>query len=72
MSTMRILLLVLALAAVAFAARYALTTGVADGEGGKAPPARQLDNVRERAKQLEGELQRGADRANAPAEEARP
>ena len=71
MTAIRILLLVLALAVVGLVAKVALTGSVGGGDTpGKTAPARQLDNVRERAKELEGELQRGADRAQKPAEES--
>ena len=63
MSTMRILLLVLGLAAVGFLARYALTGTVFGERPGKSEPARQLEQVRGRATELEGELQRAADKA---------
>ncbi len=71
MTAIRILLLVLALAVVAFVAKVALTGSVGGGgdTAAKSAPARQLDNVRERAHQLEGEMQRGADRAEKPAED---
>ncbi len=71
MTAIRILLLVLALAVVAFVAKVALTGSVGGGGGEpeRSAPARQLDNVRGRAHQLEGEMQRGADRAEKPAEE---
>jgi Ni/Co efflux regulator RcnB len=73
MSALRILLLVLALAAVAFAAKYALTRGAGDAGGeARSRPAQQLDDVRERAKELEGELQRKADQANQPAQQENP
>jgi hypothetical protein len=69
MTAMRIVLLVLSLAVVGFVAKYALTGTVTGDPPGKTEPARQLDNVRERAKELEGELQRGADRADQAAEQ---
>ncbi len=59
----RVLALVLGLAAVAFAVKYALDSTAASGRAGVTEPRRQLDNVRTRAKELEQELQRGADRA---------
>ena len=70
MSAMRIILLILALAVVAFVARYALTGTTGDDGPGKSRPAQQLDNVRERTHQLEGELQRGADRADQSADKS--
>lgn len=70
MSALRIVLLVLALAAVAFAAKFALTGGAgAGGDEARSRPAQQLDNVRSRAKELEGEMQHAADRADQPAQE---
>ncbi len=64
MTAFRILLLVLGLAVVGFVAKYALT-GTAGTGTGLGEPARQLDQVRDRAHQLEGQLQRSADRAEA-------
>jgi hypothetical protein len=65
MTAFRIVLLILALAVVGLVAKVALTGSVGGGEGGSARsrPAQQLDNVRERANELEKEMQRGADRA---------
>ena len=55
-----LLVLVMGLAAVAFATRYALTSG-APAVAGQTAPKRQLDNVRDRAKELEKEQQRQVD-----------
>jgi hypothetical protein len=71
MSAMRIVLLLLALAAVAFTAKYVLT-GSVTGPEEKVQPAEQLQNVRDRAKELEGELQRAADRAEQQTKGAEP
>ncbi len=68
MTAMRIVLLVLALAVVGFVAKFVLSGSVGDDGSAKTQPAQQLDNVRERAKELEGELQRAADRADQAAE----
>ncbi len=72
MSAMRILLLVLALAAVAFVAKFALTGAASAGRDASAgaersAPARQLDNVRGKAKDIEGEMQKSLERADKPA-----
>lgn len=74
MSAMRILLLVLALAAVAFTARYALTRAAGEASAGasgaeRSAPAQQLDNVRQKARAIEGEMQRRAEDGLKPAEE---
>lgn len=58
---MRILVLVLALAAVAFAAKYALDRGAGKSEHTAA--RRDLDNVRDKAKDLERQMQKAADDA---------
>jgi CHASE3 domain sensor protein len=60
----KLLVLILGLAAVAFAAKYALEGGAranADSVNGASAPKRQLDNVRSKAKELEKEQQRQAD-----------
>lgn len=72
MSSMRIVLLLLALAAVAFTAKYVLTGSVTGGGGGKVQPAEQLQDVRDRAKELEGELQRASERAEQQTKEPAP
>jgi hypothetical protein len=72
MSAMRILLLVLALAVVAFIAKVALTGSVAGPTGGgdeRSRPAQQLDGVRQKAKAFEGDMNRSMERAEKPAEE---
>lgn len=58
---MRILILVLALAAVAFAAKYALDHG--SGRSAQTAPRKELDNVRDKARDLEKQLQKAADDA---------
>ncbi len=65
MTAFRIVLLVLALAVVGFVAKVALTGSVGGGDdpSAKSRPAQQLDNVRQRAGELEKEMQRSADRA---------
>ncbi len=65
MTAFRIVLLVLALAVVGFVAKVALTGSVGGGESptAKSQPAQQLDNVRQRAGELEKEMQKSADRA---------
>jgi hypothetical protein len=61
---MRILVLVLALAAVSFAAKYALE-GAARTPSAHTAPRQQLDNVRDKAHDLEKQLQKAADKAGA-------
>jgi hypothetical protein len=63
MSIGRFLVLVLALAAIAFAAKYALE-GASRGRSEHSAPRRQLDNVRGKAKELEKQLQKDADDIN--------
>ena len=64
-NTLKIVLLVLGLAVVAFTAKVALTGTVGSTDPGAATqPKRQLDNVRQRATELGNELQKGADRAD--------
>jgi hypothetical protein len=60
----KLIVLLLGLAAVAFAVKYALqgTTSSTD-PAGVSQPKRQLDNVRSRAKELEREQQKQADKA---------
>ena len=57
----KILVLIMGLAAVAFAAKYALTGGAPDRAGQATQPRRQLDNVRTRASELEKMQQQQAD-----------
>ncbi|HYS81128.1 MAG TPA: hypothetical protein VEM76_10495, partial [Anaeromyxobacteraceae bacterium] len=66
MQILKILALVLGLAAVAFTAKVALTgtTGASD-PAAPSQPKRQLDAVRARAGELEQELQKSANRADA-------
>jgi hypothetical protein len=64
MTIVRLLVLVGALAAVAFAAKVALTGGTSRPEGAVSAPKRQLDDVREKARQFEADQQRSADRAD--------
>jgi len=61
MSLGKILVLLLGLAAVAFAVRTALTGTAGRDTAAHSAPKRQLDNVRERAKELEREQQKAAD-----------
>ena len=58
-----LLVLILGLAAVAFAVKYALQGTISSDPAGVSQPKRQLDNVRSRAKELEREQQKQADRA---------
>lgn len=64
MTIARLLILVGALAAVALAAKLALSGGSSQPEAAVSEPKRQLDDVRARAKQLEVDQQRAADRAD--------
>lgn len=57
----KLLVLLLGLAAVAFAAKYALTGGAPDPASGATQPKRQLDNVRSKSKELERLQQQQAD-----------
>ena len=61
MSLGRILVLLLGLAAVAFAVRTARTGTAGRDTSAQSAPKRQLDNVRQRAKELEREQQKAAD-----------
>jgi Ni/Co efflux regulator RcnB len=62
MSLTKLLVLLMGLVAVAFAAKYALTGTMGDTDPAKeSRPKRQLDNVRSRAKELEREQQQKAD-----------
>jgi Ni/Co efflux regulator RcnB len=62
MKLVNLLVLILGLAALAFAVKYALQDTTAQGSAAAASrPKRQLDNVRSRAKELEREQQRQAD-----------
>jgi Ni/Co efflux regulator RcnB len=57
----RILVLVLGLVAIAFAARYMLAGSDFRASAGPTQPKRQLDNVRDRARQLERQQQKSVD-----------
>ena len=57
----RILVLVLGLATIAFAAKYMLAGTVLRDPAGPTQPKRQLDDVRARTKQLEREQQKSVD-----------
>jgi len=62
MSLTKLLVLLMGLVAVAFAAKYALTGTMGDTDPAKeSRPKRQLDNVRARAKELEREQQQQAE-----------
>ncbi len=62
MKLVNLLILILGLAALAFAVKYALKdTTAQDTAGAASRPKRQLDNVRSRAKELEREQQKQAD-----------
>jgi hypothetical protein len=61
MSFGRLLALVLGLAALAFAVRTVLTGTMGRDSSAHTAPRRQLDNVRERAHELEREQQKAAD-----------
>ena len=61
MSLGKLLVLVLGLAAVAFTVRVALTGTVGRDSSAHTAPRRQLDNVREKAKDLERQQQKAAD-----------
>jgi hypothetical protein len=57
----KLLVLVLGLAAVAFSVRLALTGTVGRDTSAHSAPRRQLDSVREKAKDLERQNQNAAD-----------
>ncbi len=61
MSISKLLVLILGLAAIAFAAKFALTGTMTQDPAGATQPKRQLDDVRARAKALEQEQQKAAD-----------
>lgn len=61
MSLSKLLVLVLGLAAVAFAAKFALSGTMTTDPAGASQPKRQLDDVRAKAKSLEAEQQKAAD-----------
>jgi len=60
MKLVNLLVLILGLAALAFAVKYALQ-GTTGDPAAVSRPKRQLDNVRSRAKELEREQQQQAD-----------
>jgi hypothetical protein len=61
MSFGKLLVLVLGLAAVAFTVRVALTGTIGRDTSAHSAPKRQLDSVREKAKDLERQQQNAAD-----------
>jgi hypothetical protein len=61
MSFGKLLILVLGLAAIAFAVRTALTGTIGRDDSAHTAPRRQLDNVREKARDLERLQQKAAD-----------
>ena len=61
MSFGKLLVLLLGLAAVAFSVRTALTGTIGRDDSAHSAPRRQLDNVREKARDLEREQQKAAD-----------
>ena len=71
MSISKLLVLLLGLVAVAFAAKYALSGTLGRDPAGSTQPKRQLDNVRERSKELEGEMQKNANDAVKQSDEQR-
>ena len=64
----KMLVLILGLAAAAFAVRTALTGTMGTDPAAHSAPRRQLDNVRERARALEREQQKAADAIAASAD----
>jgi len=68
MSLGKMLVLILGLAAAAFAVRSALTGTMGTDATAHSAPRRQLDNVRERARALEREQQKAADAIAATAD----
>ncbi len=64
----RILVLVLGLAIVAFTVKFALDRTVSSDPVAASEPNRQLDSVRQRANELEGQMQRNANRADVAGE----
>jgi hypothetical protein len=67
----RLLALVIGLAAVAFAAKYALVGTLRGNPEGESQPKRQLDQVRSKAKELERMQQKAADDVAARATQDR-
>lgn len=60
----KVLVLILGLVAVAVAVKLALSPMTATDPSSITEPTRQLDHVRARARELQGDLQRNADRAD--------
>ncbi len=69
MSIGKLLVLILGLAAVAFAAKFALTGTMTQDPAGASRPKRQLDDVRVKAKDLERQQQKAADEVGEKANE---
>jgi hypothetical protein len=63
MGLAKLLVLVLGLAAIAFAVKYELDGGMHGQPLLHTAPRRQLDNVRDKAHDLERDLQKAADEA---------
>ena len=61
MKAVGILVLLMGLVAIAFAAKYALTGTLGRDPAGSTQPKRQLDNVREKSKDLEQQMQQNVD-----------
>ena len=67
----KLVVLMMGLAAIAFAARYALTGTTQTNPTGEIRAKRQLDDVRSKARELERMQQKAADEVAAKAAEAR-
>jgi hypothetical protein len=65
----KLIVLVLGLAAIAFAVKYALEGSLRSQPSTHTVPRRQLDNVRDKAHDLEKELQKAADEAGRNTEQ---
>jgi hypothetical protein len=63
MGLTRLLALIIGLAAVAFAAKYALEGSFRSQRSAHTVPKQQLDNVRDKAHDLERQMQKAADDA---------
>ncbi len=61
MSIGKLLVLILGLAAIAFAAKFALTGTMTQDPAGASRPKRQLDDVRAKANDLEKQQQKAVD-----------
>jgi hypothetical protein len=59
----RLLALIIGLAAVAFAVKYVLEGTIRDNKAAHTQPRQQLDNVRDKAHDLERQMQKAADDA---------